>query len=186
MTHPVTPLRRVRVVGTTGSGKTTFARRLAGVLGVPHVELDEVFWGPGWEYRDLEEARADVRARTAGTAWVVDGNWGSRLDGALDTADTIVWLDYPRRVVMSRVVRRTLWRGATRQELWHGNREQLSSLLKRDPDQNIVLWAWRTHGRRAQQYAERAAAPDSDVVRLRSPREAERWVRAVAAARTPH
>lgn len=184
MTHPVTPLRRVRVVGTTGSGKTTFARRLAGVLGVPHVELDEVFWGPGWQYRDLEVARADLRARTAGPGWVVDGNWWSRVGDVLDAGDTLVWLDYPRWVVMCRVVRRTLWRGVTRQELWHGNRERLSSLLNPDPDQNVVLWAWRTHGRRASQYAARAAAPGSDVVRLRSPREAERWVRALAAART--
>ncbi|ADG74268.1 putative adenylate kinase [Cellulomonas flavigena DSM 20109] len=186
MTRPSTPLRRVRVVGTTGSGKTTFARRLAGVLGVPHVELDEVFWGPGWVKRDPDEALADVRARTAGPGWVTDGNWDSRLGGALDTTDTVVWLDYPRRVVMGRVVRRTLWRGITRRELWHGNRERLSSLLSSDPHQNVVLWAWRTHGSRATQYAALVDAPDCHVVRLRSPREAERWVRAVAAARTRH
>ena len=50
-------LRRVRVVGNSGAGKTTFARRLADALDVPHLELDEVFWDAGWTKRDPDEAR---------------------------------------------------------------------------------------------------------------------------------
>ncbi|MBD7917797.1 toxin [Cellulomonas sp. Sa3CUA2] len=169
------PPRRVRVVGTSGAGKTTFARRLARTLDAPYVELDEVFWGPGWVKRDPDDARSDLRARTAGGRWVTDGNWESRLDGVLDDADTVVWLDYPRRTVMSRVVRRALRRGLTREELWHGNRESLRNLVRRDPHENIVLWAWTNHPVLTQRYAAQADA--SHVLRLRSPREAERWLR---------
>ncbi|MCM0638676.1 AAA family ATPase [Cellulomonas wangsupingiae] len=171
------PLRRVRVVGTSGSGKTTFARRLARALGAPHVELDEVFWGPGWVKRDLAEAHADLRARTAGPAWVADGNWESQLGDLLDGADAVVWLDHPRRTVMARVVRRALRRGILREELWHGNRESLANLLHLDPDQNIVLWSWTSHRRVAARYA--ARADDPRMVRLRGPRQAEAWLRAV-------
>lgn len=177
------PLRRVRVVGNSGAGKTTFARRLARALDAPHVELDEVFWGPGWVKRDAEEARADLRARTAGPRWVVDGNWDSRHGGVLDAADTVVWLAYPRRTVVSRVVRRTLWRGLTRRELWHGNRESLANLRHTDPERNIVLWAWHHHASVAERYGARAQEPGSDVVRLPSPRAAERWLREVEAGR---
>ncbi|MCC2321840.1 toxin [Cellulomonas xiejunii] len=177
------PLRRVRVVGTSGAGKTTLGRRLARALDAPHVELDEVFWGPAWVKRDPDEARADLRARTAGARWVVDGNWQSQVRDVLDGADTLVWLDYPRRTVMARVVRRTLWRGITRRELWHGNRETLANLRHTDPHRNIVLWAWHNHGALADRYAERAQAPGSDVVRLRDPRAAERWLRAVERGR---
>ena len=128
------PLRRVRVVGTSGAGKTTFARRLAQVLDVPYVELDEVFWDAGWVKRDREAARADLAARLAGPAWVVDGNWDSTAGDLLDAApDTVVWLDYPRWVVMRRVVRRSLVRGVTRAPLWHGNRESLRGLVRRAP-----------------------------------------------------
>ncbi|UZN04728.1 AAA family ATPase [Cellulomonas sp. S1-8] len=177
------PLQRVRVVGASGAGKTTFARRLARALDAPLVELDEVFWGPGWVKRDVDEARADLRARTAGPTWVADGNWDSRREGVLDDADTIVWLDHPRRTVMARVVRRTLSRGLTRRELWHGNRESLANLRSRDPHRNIVLWAWHHHPVLVERYTARSQAPGSDVVRLRGPRAAERWLRALERTR---
>lgn len=173
------PLHRVRVVGTSGAGKTTLARRLARAIDAPHIELDEVFWGPGWVKRGGDDARADLRARTAGPRWVADGNWDSQLDGLLADADTVVWLDHPRGTVMSRVVRRTVWRGLTRRRLWHGNRESLANLRSRDPHRNIVLWAWHHHPVVVERYAARSAAPGSDVVRLRGPRAAERWLRAV-------
>ncbi|WP_421733143.1 toxin [Cellulomonas sp.] len=171
-------LRRVRVVGTSGSGKTTFARRLAAVLDVPLLELDEVFWDAGWTKRDPEEARALIRqfVTASDRGWVTDGNWTTGTVGMLDDADAFVWLDYPRRTVMPRVVRRTLRRGLLRTELWHGNREDLRSLLNADPDQNVVLWSWTSHARNRTRYTALAAESPIPVIRLRSPREANRWL----------
>ncbi|KQR10947.1 toxin [Cellulomonas sp. Leaf334] len=171
-------LRRVRVVGTTGSGKTTFARRLAAVLDVPHLELDEVFWDAGWTKRDPAEARALIEAfvSAADRGWVTDGNWTAGTDGVLTDVDAFVWLDYPRRIVMSRVVRRTLRRGLLRTELWHGNRENLRNVLRADPDQNVVLWSWSSHARNRVRYGTLATESPTPVIRLRSPREANRWL----------
>ncbi len=166
--------RRIRVVGNSGTGKTTLARAAAARLGVPHVELDDVFWGPDWTKRDPDEARADLAARTAG-GWVADGNWNSTRGELLDDADTVVWLDYPRRVVMWRVVTRTLRRGLRREELWHGNRESLASLLRRDPEQNIVRWAWVMHDRYRARYLP-LVGPDPRLVHLRSPHDAQTWL----------
>ena len=183
MTDAPTP-RRVRVVGNSGSGKTTFARSLAARLGLPHRELDEIFWEADWTHRDTAEAQgilADFLSGPGADGWVVDGNWNGKLGGALDGADTIVWLDYPRRVVMPRVVWRTVSRGLTGQELWHGNRERLGNLLRRDPEDNIALWAWTQHGPYRDRYAELAAA-DPRVVRLWSPRAARRYLGALSHA----
>ena len=68
-------MRRVSVVGSTCSGKTTFARELAAVLGVPAVELDALNWGANWTMVDEPLFRQRVDQATSGDAWVVDGNY---------------------------------------------------------------------------------------------------------------
>jgi len=64
-------LDRVAVIGTTGSGKTIFARRLAAALDAPHVELDALYWGPGWTRRG--SFRQDVLDAIRQPRWVVEG-----------------------------------------------------------------------------------------------------------------
>ncbi len=45
-----TGLSRIAVVGTTGASKTMLARRIADRLGLPHVELDAIYWEPDWTH----------------------------------------------------------------------------------------------------------------------------------------
>jgi adenylate kinase family enzyme len=179
--------RRISVVGNSGSGKTTLAGALAARLGVAHVELDGLNHQPGWQELPVAELRLAVARLLEADGWVVDGNYRNRVgDLVRDRADTIVWLDYPRRVVMPRVVRRTLRRTLMRQELWNGNREPLSNLWSRDPRRSIVAWAWTQHGAYRDQYLAEAAehaGPRLRYVRLRSPREARRWLDGVGGGR---
>src|SRR4051795_5418694 len=84
--------------------------------------------------------------------WVVDGNYGSRVGDLLDQADTVVWLDYPRLLVLARVVRRTCLRQVLRQELWNGNRESWRNMLSIRPAENIILSSWTRHGHYRQRY----------------------------------
>ena len=170
--------RRICVVGNSGAGKTTLARRVARRLGVPHVELDALNHRAGWTEAPVEELRAELSALldAAVDGWVVDGNYRRRV-GDLLQPDTYVWLDYPRPLVMARVLRRTVGRGLLRRELWNGNRERLSSLVRRAPEDNIVLWAWTRHEAYRRDYAAASAADgDAAWVRLRSPHDAERWL----------
>jgi hypothetical protein len=76
------------------------------------------------------------------------------------------------------MVRRTLLRGVTRRELWHGNRERLSNLVNPNREKNIILWAWTTHQLNRRRYVEAFSAPewsDKNLVRLRSPAETRRF-----------
>ncbi|GIG19610.1 hypothetical protein Cch01nite_03340 [Cellulomonas chitinilytica] len=177
--HPA----RWRVVGSSGSGKSTLASAAAARLGVPHVELDAVFWAEGWRKREPDEALVILRDRLGGAegqhGWVVDGNWLEAVP-LLDGTDAIVWLDLPRRVVMRRLVTRTLRRAITREELWAGNRERPFDLLSRDPHRNVVLWSWQHHEVYRERYGALAATGEIPVVRLRSARDVRRWLAGLA------
>ncbi len=172
-------MRRVSVVGTSGSGKTTFAAALADRLGVPHIELDATYHQPGWVPLPENDFREAVTTAVAGDSWVIDGNYAVARPIVWGRADTVVWLDLSRTVVMFRIIKRTLWRGLTRRELWNGNRESLRNVFKRDPMKNIIVWAWTTHPDRRRRYADRMQDPrwsNATLVRLRTRAESRRFI----------
>lgn len=177
---------RVSVVGNSGSGKTTLARRLAGALGVPFVELDSLYHQPGWVPRDDSSFRAEIARVTAGERWVVDGNYRRFVvEGPVwARADTVVWLNPPRRTVMRQVTRRTLGRMVMRRELWNGNREPFTNFYRWDPDHNILRWAWTNHAKYEARYRAAMADPRWSHLRfveLRSWAEADAWLASEAA-----
>jgi adenylate kinase family enzyme len=137
-------MERISVIGSSGSGKSTMARTLAEALDLPTLELDSIFHQPGWEPKPDDEFRAEVSAFVAGDRWVVDGNYTSHGVAQLvwPRADTVVWMDPSKPVVMTRVIRRTLRRTITREELWNGNREPWTNLTSVKPEKNIIVWAW--------------------------------------------
>ena len=172
-------VRRVSVVGTSGSGKSTLARELAEILGVPHLELDAVHHQPGWAPLPTDEFRRIIAARAAAGGWVIDGNYGRVRDLVWARADTVVWLDLPKRTVMRQVVWRTLRRVALRRELWNGNRERWRNFLTWNPEQSVISWAWHKHAPDHAKYAAAAAGPASAhlrFIRLASRRDIARFL----------
>ncbi|HSK93841.1 MAG TPA: adenylate kinase [Candidatus Angelobacter sp.] len=169
-------MQRINVVGTSCSGKTTLARSLAARLGLPHVELDALFWGPDWTPVEPFTFRQRVERAASGDAWVIDGGYSPVRSITWRRAETVVWLDYPMPLVLGRWMRRTVRRIRSGEEFWpgSGNRESVRNALRRD---GLLWWILRTHRSRRRRLAETLAArPDLQVVRLRSPREAERWL----------
>lgn len=168
-------------MGNAGSGKSGLAGRIARILDVEHVELDSIHHLADWEPIDPDEFLALVTTITAREGWVIDGNYRSVVvDGPVwQHADTVVWLDLPRRRVIAQVTRRTLRRVLRRERLWNGNRERLRNLYAWDPNRSIVRWAWTQHAEYRERYGTAMASPTLDhlhFVRLRSHDEAERWL----------
>lgn len=169
-------MRRVNVIGPSCSGKTTTARRLAALLGVPHVELDALHHDANWNEAPAELLQERVRAALAAApdGWVVDGNYFGKLGSlVLDEADTIVWLDVPYGTAIRRVLRRTFFRVWTRAELWNGNRERLRDTFGR---QSIVWYVLRRHRGFASRWTSRLEG--RNVVRVT---DAGAWLQSIQA-----
>jgi adenylate kinase family enzyme len=178
-------MRRISVVGTSGAGKSTFARALADRIGAPLVELDGIFHQPGWTPLGDSEFVTRVEVATRGDSWVVDGNYRivTREGPVWARADTVVWIDPPDWVVMRQVTGRTARRVLGRTELWNGNREQLRGVLRWDPQRSIIRWAWTTRARNRATYSAAMQDPAFDhlnFVRLASRHESARFIERVA------
>src|SRR5262249_44704192 len=155
---------------------TTMATRLAAALDLPRIELDAINWQPGWRALsrlDPDEFRRRVDTATAGERWVLDGNYSAARELVWGRGTHLVWLDYARRVVMARVIRRSLPRVFRGAELWAGNRESWRSLLR---PSHPIAWAWTTWRKRRQEFEQLIAEgryAQLEVLRLRRPGEAE-------------
>jgi energy-coupling factor transporter ATP-binding protein EcfA2 len=176
--------QRILVLGRTGSGKTTLARELAAAVGVPHIELDALYFGADFSTAPLPLLRERTRAAVAGDSWVTDGNKAAVRDLVWPRADTIVWLDYPLVVSLWRLGKRALRRTS---EL--SSRSATSNSTPSLPRQLLsaargVLTALSSHRGQRRRYPRLLAQPENAhlaVVRLRSPRATRRWLTSVVA-----
>lgn len=139
------------VVGTSGSGKSTAAKRISVALGYKHVEIDSFFWLPNWTQRNEVELARLLQIALSNPPVVMDGNYAT--NGICPSAgDVLIFLDYPRWRTIFRLIRRSLTRVILRKELWSGNREEFKFLISRDPELNPILHALRTHSSRHETY----------------------------------
>lgn len=140
------PGDRIAIVGAPGAGKSTLARRLATSLNTPHIELDALHFLPGWKLRPEEAVRADIANAVAAERWVACGNWRGVRDLVWGRATSVVWLDYSLAVCFQRLLKRTVRRCWSGEELHNGNREDFTTqFLSRD---SLLLYLLREHRRR--------------------------------------
>ena len=171
-------MRRIIVVGSQGSGKTTLSLALGRRLGLPVIHLDTLYWRPGWKASDIADFRARVTQAIAGDGWIVDGSFsGLCLDLTVARADLFVVLERPRWLCVWRVLQRSaLQRRGNRTDLPEGCPEQF--------DWDLVRQAWCWPAERGPRIeAERLQhGPSVPVVRLRTDREIAAFVEATTPA----
>ncbi len=172
---------RVAVVGPAGSGKTRFAKSLARNVGAAYLDLDSHCWESNWTPGNYEVVKHRIVKAMAADRWVSDGNYGKFREIQLPRTTTLVWLDYSLPVCLLRLLRRTVIRTVTRKELWAGNRE--SFYRQFFSKRSIFLFLFRQHPQLRRHYWDmvHGEAGHLKVIRLGSPREARRLVRACAA-----
>ncbi len=163
-------MKRIVVVGTSCSGKTTFADKLANRLGIRHVELDEIFWMKDWQCRPDDEFRELVRKEAEEETWVIEGNYRKVRDILWDRADTLVWLNYPFWLVFYRAIKRTLRRVLYKEKICGGNTETFFlSFLSSD---SILAWVLKTYWKRKKEYTALMKSdtyPNMNKIEIKSP-----------------
>ena len=170
---------RINVVGTSGSGKSTFSRRIAKKLNVPYIEMDSLFWQANWIESTDEEFFPKVKEAIAGDSWILDGNYSRTKDIKWERVQMVVFLDLPFHIVLYRIISRSLINGYKRQELWSGtgNKESIwRTLLTRD---SMIWWVVKTFHKNRKRYTalfDKMKNSKIQFVRLRSETEVEGFI----------
>jgi len=172
---------KINIIGTSGSGKTTFGRKLAESLSLPFLEMDAVFWGPDWTFPEDKELFSKLTSALEGENWVLDGNYTRTIPIKWDNIDIVIWLDFSLLRTLFQAFTRAFTRILTREEFWPGtgNRETLGKLFSRD---SIVLWTLKTYQRNRKKFAGYMEADEFKkirFIRLKSPRQAKNFLQKV-------
>lgn len=181
--------KRVVIVGDSNAGKSTLGERLASHLDVPFVELDALYWQPGWQARERDEFQDLLRKTlTATDGWVAAGNYSSHAHVHWPLAETMVWLDYPLRITVPRIVARSWRRWRNNELLWGTNRERfIEQLMVWDEQKSLIAFSLKHHRRRRRVLEGAMRDPALQHlrwVRLRRPRETDAWLAGVLRATT--
>lgn len=173
------PFRRIVVVGVTGSGKSLLAEKLARRFNLDYIELDALYWKPGWVESSDEEFRTSVEAATHSPGWVLAGNYGKVRDIVWPRAQALIWLDYPFHLVLWRLWRRTWRRWRKKELLWGTNYEKLFPQFKIWSKESLFNWLVQSYAGHKRQYPQLFSRPEYShliVYQFKRPGDTEKWL----------
>jgi adenylate kinase family enzyme len=140
------------------------------VTGLPVVHLDKLFWKSGWVQSAREEFYGRLQDALEGSAWIMDGNYGSSLPLRLQYCDQVICFDLPRAACMWGILSRAVrYRGQNRPDMGDGCPEKI--------DLEFIRYTWRfnkTEGSRLRELLDGCGKP---VVSFRSHREARKYLK---------
>lgn len=166
--------KRINVVGTSGTGKSTFSRQLAALLQLPYIEMDALFWKPNWQQPTNDEFFERLSNSLNQPTWVLDGNYSRAQPLKWQQVDTVIWLNYSWHRNIYQLLTRTIKRSFIKQELWAGNRESFRmSFLSKD---SIILWMLQNYHRQQREYLAMMNDPQYkyiQFIRVQNPKQAQ-------------
>lgn len=172
-------LQRINIIGTSGVGKSTFAKRLSQKLNQQYIELDSLYWKPHWKESTEQEFHQKIELALAPQAWILDGNYQKTEKLKWKYVQTVIWIDYSYQRVLFQATKRAIYRMITRKELWPNtnNRETfIKTFLSKD---SIILWTLKTYHKNKKRYESIMQNPDYshiNFVRIKHPKEAEQFL----------
>lgn len=164
-------MKRIAIIGSGGSGKSTFARHLGEKLQLNVYHLDAILWKSDWTAVSREQQEAIQLQMVSKENWIIDGNYNGTLDLRLKAADCIIFMDMPRKLCVYRILKRNfLYRNKQRPDMAAGCKERF--------DLNFLKWVWNyPRDKRPNVLLKlQKLSSEKEIVILTSPKEAKDFI----------
>ena len=159
--------RRILVIGSPGSGKSTFSRELAKTTHLPLFYLDMIYHKADRTTVSREEFDEKLRMILQKDSWIIDGNYLRTMKIRLEHCDTLFFFDLPVETCLEGVRSRS---GTKREDLpWieETEDEEFMDYIRKFPDVQLpeiydLLKEYET---------------DRSIIRFTSRKEADAWLK---------
>jgi len=167
-------MKRVAVIGPPGAGKSTFAKALASKTGLPLIHLDYYHLDSKHDYPHNHDAWNKLVLELAEQdEWIMEGNYGATYNERFNRADTIIYLDCPRRTAIASILKRRI-------KYHHKPRTEMPEDWKEKFDWGFIKYAWKFPGASTDKIkAHLHEQPTNKVVILKSREEAENYIKLI-------
>jgi adenylate kinase family enzyme len=162
-------MKKILIIGSSGAGKSTFARRLHRATGLPLIHLDRLYWKPNWvETTDKSEWKRTIENALRGDAWILDGNYSGTLEMRLEKCDAVIFLDLPRLLCIYRILKRVaLYKKGSRPDMADGCDERF------DWEFVKIVWNYPTRSKPKVEALLHRFESEKTIFRLHSQKEIE-------------
>lgn len=160
---------KIMIIGSPGSGKSTFSRRLGGVLELPLYHLDAYYWKPGWVETSKDEWIEFINQLVLKDNWIIDGHYGGTMDVRMHASDVIIFFDLSPLITTYRVIKRRIqYHGKTRPDLNEGCPESI--------DWQFIKYAWNFRRDKRANIINKLKnqSKDKKIIIIKQPKEARK------------
>jgi adenylate kinase family enzyme len=162
--------KRIMIIGSPGSGKSTFSRKLSQITTLPLIHLDKEFWNNGWVETARKEWIKKQRGLILGDEWIIDGNYGGTMDIRLEKADTIICFNLSRTVCLMSYFKRVITNvNKVRPDMPEGCPEKF--------DLEFMKYIWNFKGTSSQKNIDIIEkSKDKQIIVFKHRREAKKYI----------
>ncbi len=164
--------KRIAIIGISGTGKSTLARKISKQLNIPVIHADQHIWDENWTEADENKAEMALNKAMRNEKWIVEGYIFPSAKTRLKESDLILYLDYSGlKAMLGGIKRWWMFRGKKRPEMPEG------CIEGRSVDWDYMKVMFKRLERDEIEEAIKSFSTSKKLVRLKSRRETQEFLK---------